>query len=148
MLSEPIESKRRPRSSIDAKFSIPFTTGIMMAKGRVGLRDYTDEALTDPDTLAMADKVSYRPARPDEKAFPIPIVEIRTRDGRTLRAQPDVFPGSARRPVGRDFLEEKFRDCVSFSASPIAAGNIDKAIAMAWDLDQAADVRGLIALLV
>ena len=148
MLSEPIDSKRRPRSSIDAKFSIPFTTGIMMAKGKVSLRDYTAEGLNDPDILAMADKVSYRPALPEEKAFPAPIIEIRTRDGRTLRAQADAFPGSASRPVDRHFIEGKFRDCVSFSEKPIAQANIDRAIALAWRLEDADDVSELIRLLV
>jgi len=120
----------------------------MMSKGRVTLRDYTDEGLNDPATLAMADRTSYRPALPDEKASPFPIVEIRTKDGKTLRTQADVFPGSAKRPVDRAFLEDKFRDCVSFSAKPIAAGNVDEAIAMAWGLDEVEDVTELVRLLV
>lgn len=148
MLSEPIDSKRRPRASIDAKFSIPFTTGVMMSKGRVTLRDYTDQGLNDPATLAMADRTSYRPALPDEKASPIPIVEILTKDGRTLRVQADTFPGSAKRPVDRAFLEDKFRDCVSFSAKAITTANIEKAIDMAWQLEQAEDVGELVKLLV
>lgn len=148
MLSEPLDSKRRPRSSIDAKFSIPFTTGVMMTKGRVTLRDYSDEGLNDPASLAMADRTSYRPALPDEKASPFPIVEVRTRDGRTLRAQADVFPGSAKRPVDRAFLEDKFRDCVSFSAKAVAASNVEKAIGLAWRLEEAEDVGELVRLLV
>ena len=148
MLSEPLDSKRRPRSSIDAKFSLPFTTGVMMSKGKVTLRDYTDEGLNDAATLAMADRTSYRPALPDEKASPIPIVEIRTKDGRTLRVQADTFPGSAKRPVDRAFLEDKFRDCVSFSAKAIAGGKVDQAIGMAWELEEVEDVTELVRLLV
>ena len=63
LLSEPLELKRRPKVSIDAKYSIPFTTAVMMAKGNVTLHDYTEEGLRDPRVLAMADKVSYRPGR-------------------------------------------------------------------------------------
>ncbi len=37
-----------------------FTTAVMMLKGNVTLRDYTDEGLRDPAVLAMADRVSYR----------------------------------------------------------------------------------------
>ena len=148
LLSEPIESKRRPRSSIDAKFSIPFTTGAMMARGTVTLGDYTDKGLSDPDTLAMADRISYRPATPEEKAFPKPIIEIRTRDGRVLSAQVAVVPGDPNAPVGREFIEAKFRDCVSFSARPIPAVNVDQAVDLLWQLEDAEDVTELIRLLV
>src|SRR5262249_60283742 len=60
-LCEPLERKRRPQTSIDGKFSIPFTTAVMMAKGNVTLRDYTAAGLADTAVLSMADRVSYRP---------------------------------------------------------------------------------------
>jgi 2-methylcitrate dehydratase PrpD len=69
LLSEPIELKRRPQLSIDGKYSIPFTTAVMMVHGNVTLRDYTEEGLRDPAVLAMADRVGYR-ADPDA-ALPI-----------------------------------------------------------------------------
>src|SRR5215469_3916669 len=47
LLSEPIELKRRPQLSIDGKYSIPFTTAVMMVRGNVTLRDYTEEGLRD-----------------------------------------------------------------------------------------------------
>jgi hypothetical protein len=53
LLSEPIELKRRPQLSIDGKYSIPFTTAVMMVRGNVTLRDYTEEGLRDPAVLAM-----------------------------------------------------------------------------------------------
>ena len=60
LLSEPLELKRRPKLSIDGKFSIPFTSAVMMVKGNVTLRDYTEEGLRDAAVLAMADRVTYR----------------------------------------------------------------------------------------
>jgi 2-methylcitrate dehydratase PrpD len=90
LLSEPIELKRRPRLSIDGKYSIPFTTAVMMVRGNVALRDYTEAGLRDPAVLAMADRVGYR-ADPDavlpiggQSALSRPTLEIRTRDGRVL----------------------------------------------------------------
>ena len=56
-LCEPLERKRRPETSIDGKFSIPFTTAVMMAKGNVTLRDYTAAGLADPAVLSMADRI-------------------------------------------------------------------------------------------
>src|SRR6476659_5728194 len=45
LLWEPLESKRKPPTSIDAKYSIPFTVAIAAQNRGVTLRDYTDDAL-------------------------------------------------------------------------------------------------------
>lgn len=158
LLSEPLELKRRPKTSIDGKYSIPFTTAVMMAKGNVTLRDYTDEGLHDPIVLAMADKVTYR-AMPDSAkpkggtgatsaaSIGKTAVEVRTRDGRVLVCKPDAVPGDPRNPVDQKLLEMKFRDCVSFSAKPIPAKNIDDAIEMINNLENVSDATEVIRLL-
>ena len=153
LLCEPLELKRRPRVSIDAKYSIPFTTAVMMAKGNVTLHDYTEEGLRDPRVLAMADKVSYRPAaeapagRGGSADVSKTSVEIVTKDGRMLSHRPDGVPGDPRYPVGWERLEAKFRDCVSFSAIPVAAGNIDRAAGMIRNLEDISDATQVVGLL-
>lgn len=154
LLSEPIALKRRPRLSIDGKYSIPFTTAVMMLKGNVTLRDYTDEGLRDPAVLAMADRVSYRarvasdgPAT-ELAGLPLPTVEVRTKDGRTVSHTPDGVPGDPRHPVDWPLLEAKFRDCASFSLKPIPPANVERAIALVRDLENLADVTEIVRLLV
>jgi 2-methylcitrate dehydratase PrpD len=154
LLSEPLELKRRPKLSIDGKYSIPFTTAVMMVKGNVTLNDYTDEGLADPRVLAMADRVSYR----DGPTTPMPVgggsghsrptVEVRLRDGRVLSRTPSGVPGDPKNPVSGDLLESKFRDCVSFAAVPIAQANIDRAIDCIRDLEHVPDVVEIVRLLV
>jgi len=155
LLSEPIASKRRPQTSIDGKYSVPFTTAVMLAKGNVTLRDFTDEGLRDTDVLAMADRISYRDDPTGATSSGLssdyggrPIVEVVTRDGRRLSAQPDGVPGDPLHPVGWDELETKFRDCVSFSHVPIPAGNVDRAIASIRRLETLADVTEIVRMLV
>ena len=154
LLSEPLERKRRPQLSIDGKFSIPFTTAVMMVKGNVTLRDYTDEGLRDPAVLAMADKVSYRIDPQSEipvggySSLSRPTVEVRTRDGRVHSCRPSGVPGDPQHPVSDELLEAKFRDCVSFSATPVPRENIDKAIALIADLEHLPDVTDIVRLLV
>lgn len=149
LLSEPLEAKRRPQLSIDGKFSIPFTSAVMMVHGNVQLRDYTDAALRDPAVLAMADRVSWR-ADPDatipvggESALSRPTVEVKLRDGRVLSRKADGVPGDPRHPIAQAQLEAKFRDCVSFAARPVAPQQVDHAIALInrlETLDDAADI--------
>lgn len=156
LLSEPIEEKRRPKTAIDAKYSVPFTTAVMMAKGNVTLRDYTDEGLRDPQTMAMVDRVSYRATgeimkKPSEKfvwsGVGLVAVEIKTKDGRLLKCQPDTVPGDARSPVSQEALEEKFRDCVSFSARPIPSRNVERAIELVRNLENVTDCGEVFRLL-
>ena len=153
LLSEPLELKRRPKLSIDGKYSIPFTTAVMMVKGNVTLRDYTDESLCDPKVLAMADRVSYR----DDPAAALPVggnstlsrptVEIRLKDGRIFSRKAAGVPGDPQHPVMRDSIEAKFRDCVAFSAKPLATGDVERAIALVRDLEGVADVSDIMRLL-
>ncbi len=153
LLCEPIELKRRPKVSIDGKYSIPFTTAIMAAKGNVTLRAYTDEGLQDPVVLAMADKVSYRPAdkaatgRGGSADISSTSVEVVTRDGRRFEHRSTGVPGDPKNPVNWDQLEAKFRDCVSFSANPISAGNVDKAVGLIRNLEDLTDVAALVRVL-
>ena len=146
-LSEPIEKKRRPKIAIDGKFSIPFTTAVMMAKGNVTLRDYTEEGLKDPAVLAMADRVSYRPVAANETRTQYPEIEIRTRDGRVLRHQADGVPGDPDNPVDWSLLETKFRDTMSFSANPVSDAKLDQAIEMIHDLENLKDATELLRVL-
>lgn len=153
LLSEPLELKRRPKLSIDGKYSIPFTTAVMMTKGNVTLRDYTEEGLADPRVLAMADRISYRDApmhvipAGGGSGYSRPTVEIKLRDGRVLSRTAKGLPGDAANPVSRELLEAKFHDCVSFAAGPLASANVERAIALIRDLENVADVAEIIELL-
>jgi len=150
LLCEPLERKRRPQTSIDGKYSIPFTTAVMMQKGNVALRDYTDDGLRDPAVLAMADRVTYRPSAEQlhgggsDDASRTTMVEIRTRNGRVFAHQPDGVPGDPRHPVDPRLLEAKFRDCVSFAARPIALSDVEQAIEMVWNLEKLDDVTRIV----
>jgi 2-methylcitrate dehydratase PrpD len=153
LLSEPLELKRRPKLSIDGKYSIPFTTAVMMVTGNVTLRDYTDEGLRDARVLAMADRVSYRPepgaviAAGGSSSVSRPTVEIRLKDGRAYSHKAEGVPGDPRHPVTREMLEAKFRDCVSFAAKPLADADVDRAIALIRDLENIPDVTEIMQLL-
>ncbi len=153
LLSEPLELKRRPRLAIDGKYSIPFTSAVMMVKGNVTLRDYTEEGLRDPEVLAMADKVSYR-LDPDAvlpvggySSLSLPTVEIRTRAGKLYSCRPEGVPGDPHHPVSDELLEAKFRDCASFSATPIPHADVEHAIDAIRELENLPDVTEILRLL-
>ena len=48
---------------------------------------------------------------------------------------------------GREKGEAKFRDCVSFAATPLAAADVDRAVALIRDLENVSDVTEIMQLL-
>jgi 2-methylcitrate dehydratase PrpD len=58
-LWEPLADKQRPVSSYGAKFSLPYSIAVMLARGRAGLAEFTDAAIQDPEVLNLAAKVRY-----------------------------------------------------------------------------------------
>ena len=153
LLCEPLENKRRPKLAIDAKFSIPYTCAVMLARGTVTLSDYTDEALLDPRILAIADKFDYR----DDPGSVLPVggysslsrptVEIEMADGRVFRERAAGMPGDPDNPVAQVDLNAKFRDCVRFSAQPISGANANRVIELIGDLENQDDVGSIVELL-
>jgi 2-methylcitrate dehydratase PrpD len=73
---EPADEKKTPRSEYEGKFSLQYAIASMLVRGHVGVMDFTEEAISDPDVLAVAAKVSHEP--------------------RTFATYPESFPGSAR----------------------------------------------------
>ena len=51
MLCEPVETKRRPATVIDAKFSLPFVTATALLRGQVTLDDLDPPALSQNDVI-------------------------------------------------------------------------------------------------
>ncbi len=126
LLCEPIESKRKPKTSIDAKYSIPFTVAVAVTKGNVSLRDFTPEGLKSPSTLRMAEKISYQYVLEiaDKRERELPSVRIKTKTGHLYSRQETIVYGDQAKPMNEGDLIRKFRDCVSFSALPLPPDNI------------------------
>jgi 2-methylcitrate dehydratase PrpD len=59
LVLEPAAAKARPRSSYDAKFSLPYCIGALLSRGELGLDAFTPEAIADPRALEIAAAVRY-----------------------------------------------------------------------------------------
>ena len=145
----PLESRRAPTTLVDAKFSIPFCVAVAAARQHVKISDFAGDALKDPQVLAIAQKViPVQDNRFDWKmTLPPGRVEIVTRDGRTLDRIGDNVPGDETSPMTWDQITEKFRDCASFSATPLAPENIRRAEQMARNVESLDDATELLRML-
>jgi len=146
IVCEPVESKRRPQTDYDAKFSLPYTVARMLLYGRVDIDDFTAAAIADAATLHLAARVECvaDPAADYPRHFPGRI-EIRLRDGSVLERSEAVHRGGADRPLSNDEVRAKFeRNAVR----ALPGKQVHRLADYVDVLDGASDVNGLAALLV
>ncbi|MFD3869467.1 MmgE/PrpD family protein [Streptomyces sp. NPDC058623] len=117
-IGEPRAEKVRPRTPYHAKFSGPYTVAAALladpdAAGPVVRHtDFTARALADPARLGLAERVEVVADDQCEDEFPLAfsaVLEVRTRQGRTLSARVAGSLGGPGRPLSEADLEGKFR---------------------------------------
>ena len=145
----PLESRRKPATLADAKFSIPFCVAVAATRGQVSIADFTGERLHDARVLATAQKVvPVLDERFDwQMKLPEGRVDIRTRDGRTFCRTADDVPGGSDTPMTWDYLFDKFSDCTSFSVAPPSREAIERVREMCRHLESLDDVTDVVRVL-
>ena len=108
-LWEPLADKRRPSNGYGGKFSTPYCIAVAFVRGNVGLGDFTDAAVKDPEVLAVAAKVRYviDPDNPYPANFTGHIRAV-MRDGSVIEERQPHMRGGAREPLTREDIEDKF----------------------------------------
>lgn len=113
IIVEPAAEKRRPRTPVDAQFSMPFGAAVALLHGRASVAEHSQDNVDDPAVHALMDRVEcFRSAELDA-AFPQrwpAVVEILHRDGRTLRHSVDHPKGDPENPFSPAELLDKFRE--------------------------------------
>ncbi|MBL8552173.1 MAG: MmgE/PrpD family protein [Hyphomonadaceae bacterium] len=118
MLARPIETKRAPRTAIDAKFSLPFVVATAIVKGRVSLDDFDGPALCDGAVLALAARCEHRTTEEWARNAAGGRLAIHLRDGRTLMHAVEAPLGAPSNPIAWDALVEKAIACAARAHRP------------------------------
>lgn len=126
---DPVANKRRPTSDYDAKFSAQFIAAACFVRGRFGLAELEPEALTDPEILALADKVDCEPDPNADfpRVYPGAIV-VETTDGREFIHAEPVNRGAADRALTGDEIVEKYEANALLAVSPERAAAVKAAV--------------------
>jgi 2-methylcitrate dehydratase PrpD len=126
--------------------SLPFIVGIAASKGKMGIADFSEAALKDPDVLAMAAKVVPVQDPNQNWTFKLPDgrIEIVTRDGQVFERIGDSIPGSPEAPLTWEQLSDKFSSCASVAAVPVRESAIKKAQNLIHQLEHVADATDII----
>jgi 2-methylcitrate dehydratase PrpD len=145
LLSTPFEQKIKPRSPVDAQFSIPWGVATAIARRRATLADFSDEGVNSPDILALTAKVSVSldPAmRRADKIEPTR-VEITTKGGNIFSKVIEHPLGSPERPMTYDDVARKFRGC----ANTLKDDQLDKVVELVSRLEKVEDISAIFSLL-
>jgi 2-methylcitrate dehydratase PrpD len=148
-LCSPLEGRRKPRTMLDAKFSIPFTVATAIAKQEVVIQSFTMDGIRDPEVLKVAQKIMPRKEIPlKDISGRIPrIVEIIMKNGKTYSKRIEIPYGHPERPLSWTDIVLKFKDCLKYSAETIPDKDRDRVIEMISNLENQDDVGKIAELL-
>jgi 2-methylcitrate dehydratase PrpD len=145
----PLEVKCTPRNTVDAQFSLPWTIATALVKGRVGVEDFTQEAIKRKDVLKISQKVTgvLDPKMSRHGVGP-GRVEIVMEDGREYTEEVEHCLGSIERPMTFADCAAKLRECAAGSIKPLADDTVATVIELIGRLEKLDDATEIIRLLV
>lgn len=151
-LCEPLHNRRNPQNMSEAQLSIPFVVATAIAKGKPRIKHFISDSIKDPEILRLSNKVTWQPDSECDRQYGTGLskarVEIKLRGGKVVSCEQKGFRyGNPKNPISKGELVEKFRDCISYSASPLPKDSVEKVIEMVANLEEVDDVSQIIQLI-
>jgi aconitate decarboxylase len=145
----PSSDRPHPRSGLDGKFSLQYTTAAALLDGHVGLASFTDERLARDDMQALLEKIEVRLSRDIPSIYTAGRyldLEVTLADGKMFRTRCERPRGSWGAPpiTAKEHLG-KARDCLATHLAPDAVAACIAACCEIERLD-AQDVAALLRL--
>lgn len=143
-LWEPLATKQRPPSGYAAKFSMPFCMALGFYEDDAGLAQFDDAKVTDPNLLALAEKISYR-IDPDNE-YPENYtgdLRVTLKSGEVLEYHQPHMRGGQHEPLADREILAKFRANIRYGGWNDAQG--ERLRTFVEGLADARDVKGLAA---
>jgi len=149
MLCSPLDVKVKPRTPVDAQFSIPWGVATALTRGFVGMEHYTEGAIASHDILDTAAKITVMLDHNLDRSDKIPPgrVRVTTNTGQVYENQVDYPLGSPEKPMSFEDCAGKFRGCATYSSPRLSDGKIEKVIELAGRMEQLEDVEEMVKLL-
>jgi 2-methylcitrate dehydratase PrpD len=149
LVCDPMDVKQRPRTLVDAQFSLPYTIALALVKGKVALNDFTNEAIQDNEVLKVAQRVQVILKSAEGRAvLPAPgIIELQTAGGERYKKEVNFVKGHPRNPNSIEDCLEKMRACIEYSKCKKIGRDFQRISDLLSDLENVNDIRRVIRLL-
>ncbi len=129
-----------------ARLCMAYTVAKVLQHGALELYHFHGDALTDPQTHALAARVHTVPDNnPDANALAPQTVTVRLTNGSALTWQCATMFAHPSRPLDRAGQLGKFHRCWARAAAPLPEANRAQVVAMVDHLEDLADLRRLTA---
>jgi 2-methylcitrate dehydratase PrpD len=125
---------------LEGKFSVVHGAAVGLVRGRAGLREYTDEAVNDPDVKAVRERTTREADDPSVTEDGVH-VELELTGGRMLRKRLEGSLGNLKRPLTDEQLDAKFREQATLVLDDGAA---ERALALCRRVDELPDAAELV----
>lgn len=125
MVAEPREVRIRPSNPYQALFSVPYVVALALARGRVDLAAFYDQALDAPDIQMIANKVYCIDDLDSDfpRRFPGEVI-IHLKNGRVVRSRKAASLGTQDLPMDRSAVEAKFLSNATRAISAATAAQL------------------------
>jgi 2-methylcitrate dehydratase PrpD len=134
----------RPRTELQAKFSMEFCMAILLLEREAGLEQFTDEVVNRPDVQALLRKIEFG-VHPDAEAAGFDkmttIIEVELDDGTVVKGSADFGKGSPANPMSDAELAEKFRQCAAWGG--FGREQTQNVLDLAWRIETIEDIGQL-----
>jgi 2-methylcitrate dehydratase PrpD len=131
-LAEPPELKRRPKSMVDAQFSLQYAAAAAFVHGRASLPEFVEERLSDPEVLALAQRIRVEHRADLDALFPACYpsdVKVRTKAGSVIGANRTYTVGDSSTPLNDEQLDSKFATLAGAVLSKEQTDELRRAVA-------------------
>jgi len=138
----------RPKTGLEAKFSMEFCMAILLLRGKGGLSEFSDAVVRSADVQEMIGRVNfYVDPEAESAGFDkmTSLLRIHLKDGKVITGRADFAKGSPANPMSFDETAVKFRGCAEFAAWPM--NKTESLIAYVKTLDSVRDLSALSPLL-
>jgi 2-methylcitrate dehydratase PrpD len=138
----------RPKTGLQAKFSMEFCMAILLLRGKAGLSEFSDQIVQSADVQEMIGRVNFYVDPEAESAGydkMTSLLKIHLKDGRVIAGRAEFAKGSPTNPMSFDEAAAKFRGCAEFAEWP--KEKTGKLISYVKALDSVRDVSTLSPLL-
>lgn len=138
-ICEPSAAKKRPRTGYEAQFSIPYLVATALLRGRVSLADLEPEALSDPEILALADRVGYE--IDPGSGYPLHYsgeIRLAMKEGTVYSERAQINSGAPDMPVTDQEIVDKFRANAAITLGPASVTRLLDIVISATDCEEPA----------
>jgi 2-methylcitrate dehydratase PrpD len=136
-----------PLSILQAQMSLQYTIAVFLLEGKALVEQFTEEKISDPKILELANRVEVVLDDEVEKVYPDRFankVEILLRSGERFETRVDFAKGSSERPMSFEEVAGKFE---SLAGRVITKKRIDTIVETIEKIEKLVDIRGLTRLL-